>query len=126
MLQPTININSNFNSFNLLPLFERTINAVKRHLNTHNYTKLVCGIDYMCELIDDGRGACMTGFGQNVKPGNYIVWEQNNQSYCYQVQEVDYYFDPSDMWIAKLKPECCIRRSQESGVRSQETKPLSV
>ncbi len=98
-----MSINPNLDFFNCWQLFTYLINVIKQKLKTRNYTKLVSGIDYIFEWIDEGQAAYMTGSGAGVKPGNYIIWEANNQSYCYQVEEIDYYFDPSDMWIARLK-----------------------
>ncbi|QFS42994.1 hypothetical protein GXM_00467 [Nostoc sphaeroides CCNUC1] len=45
----------------------------------------------------------MTGIGKGIKPRDRIVLRQGCESSQYQVEEIDYYSDPSDMWIALLK-----------------------
>ncbi|WP_257236967.1 hypothetical protein [Nostoc sp. 'Peltigera malacea cyanobiont' DB3992] len=45
----------------------------------------------------------MTGVGKSVKACDRIILREGCESYQYQVEEIDYYSDPSDMWMALLK-----------------------
>ncbi|MBW4471950.1 MAG: hypothetical protein KME45_16310 [Stenomitos rutilans HA7619-LM2] len=45
----------------------------------------------------------MTGQGKGIKPNDYILLQLESISRCYQVEVIDYYSQPSDMWIALLK-----------------------
>ncbi|MEI2581633.1 hypothetical protein [Scytonema sp. PRP1] len=44
----------------------------------------------------------MTGQGKGIKRGDYIILCNGSQSCRYQVEEIDYYSEPPDMWIALL------------------------
>jgi len=44
----------------------------------------------------------MTAQCKGVKRGDWIILEDNGRSYRYQVEQIDYYSEPSDMWIALL------------------------
>lgn len=70
---------------------------------THNYTQLVSGEGYVFELIDGGIKGYMTSSGKGVKPGDYIVVADEVSSARYQVEKIDYYSNPPEMWIALLK-----------------------
>lgn len=72
----------------------------------HNYTHYESGIDYVFEAIDaSGAKGYMTGQGKGVKQGDGITLKQDNQQIRYQVERIDYYASPSDMWIALLVRE---------------------
>jgi hypothetical protein len=46
--------------------------------------------------------ASMTGQGRRVLRGDYILLQFGHKSALYQIQHVDYYSSPSDMWTALL------------------------
>ena len=46
--------------------------------------------------------ANMTGQGRRVLRGDYILLQFAQKTEVYQVQNVDYYSNPSDMWTALL------------------------
>lgn len=46
--------------------------------------------------------AYMTGQGRRVLRGDYILLQFGQQQTFYQVQNVDYYSNPADMWTALL------------------------
>lgn len=69
----------------------------------HDYSQLVAGQDYILEMIDEGMKAYMTATGKGIKPQDYIILQSNSQNYRYKVESIDYYADPSDMWMAVLK-----------------------
>lgn len=71
---------------------------------THYYTRYDAGVDYIFEpAIADGLGY-LTTQGGRVKRGDCIVLCDKANPHWYQVEEIDYYANPSDMWIAALKP----------------------
>jgi len=71
---------------------------------THNYTRYERDSDYFFELIEQGSKACMTGKGRGIKQGDYILLNNTTKAERYQVEKVDYYACPSDIWMALLKP----------------------
>ncbi|MEB3337151.1 MAG: hypothetical protein VKJ46_06810 [Leptolyngbyaceae bacterium] len=69
---------------------------------THNYTQSIPGKDYVFEWIDPISGR-ITGQGRGVRQRDYLVLKHDNTPICYQVEAIDYYADPADMWCALLK-----------------------
>lgn len=78
---------------------------VKRKVKTHDYRRSDRGSHYVFESTDDGIGGYMTAQGNNIQSGEYLLLQdEDRQNSClYRVEEIDYYSNPSDMWIAKLK-----------------------
>lgn len=77
----------------------------QRKVKFHRYTTSEFNEAYVLESIDkDLLTYCMTGFRTGIKIGDFIVTDKINHT-MYQVVNIDYYFDPSDMWIALLQ-EC--------------------
>jgi MioC protein len=70
---------------------------------THNYTRQRQSADYFFEGTEQGLEAYMTGQGRGIKPGDYILLGNATKPEHYQVEKVDYYACPSDLWIALLK-----------------------
>jgi len=66
---------------------------------THNLTKQSQSVNYEFEQID-GRRAQMTGYGKGIKPGDYILLAK--EEIRYQVEAIDYYSDPGNLWTALL------------------------
>jgi len=85
----------------LLKLFSAS--QSKNSHRTHDYRHLVWGSDYVFELLNTEMLASMTGIGEGIKADDYIILQKDGKSYRYQVQQIDYYSDPPDMWIAVLK-----------------------
>lgn len=74
-----------------------------RKTKTHDYTRYQSGIDYAFDPADpEGSKAYMTAQGGGMQVGDYIVLQENGQQTRYQIERIDYYLDPSDMWIALL------------------------
>ncbi len=69
---------------------------------THDYSKLVWGSDYVFDRLHKGMGGYMTGIGKAIKLGDYILLRHGCQVYQYQVEEIDYYLHPPDIYIALL------------------------
>jgi MioC protein len=96
-------MNLSFNIWNLLSIFDFPSHKSTQQKKIHDYSKFVSGIDYILETLQEPLKACMTGFGKDIKPGDYLLLLICNKSDYYQIEEIDYYSDPSDMWIASLQ-----------------------
>ncbi|WGV24473.1 hypothetical protein [Halotia branconii] len=98
-----INLSSNF--INSLPLLFSPVKRLSKKRKIHDYSHLVWGKDYVFESLNDGTEAQMTGMGKGIKPRDYIILQRGFETYRYRVEQIDYYSDPSDMWMALLKRE---------------------
>ena len=45
----------------------------------------------------------MTARGKGVKLNDYIILQIGSESHRYQVDKIDYYSNPPDMWMALIK-----------------------
>ena len=70
----------------------------------HNYTQYDAGADYIFEPSETEGLDYLISQGRNVKCGDCIVLGDNANPHPYQVEAIDYYSNPSNMWIAALKP----------------------
>ncbi|HEY9596380.1 MAG TPA: hypothetical protein V6D33_01760 [Cyanophyceae cyanobacterium] len=75
-----------------------------RPTKTHDFTRADQGKDYVIEFLKRSTKAYMTGQKKGLKPGDYLIVHNGTALCRYQVEEIDYYCSPSDMWIALLKP----------------------
>ncbi len=89
-------------------IFESLINFIlsiprkyPKH-RTYDFTGYVCGRDYVFEPTDDQKKGYMTAQCKGIKSGDYIILQSGSSSYQYQIEEIDYYSEPPDMWIALL------------------------
>lgn len=96
-------MNLSFSFLNKLVLVSSPVNQLKQKHKIHNYSQQVWGTNYVFERLNEGILGHMTGVGKGIKPGDCILIKKGCESYQYQVEEIDYYSDPSDMWIALLK-----------------------
>ncbi|SRR5579883_2399680 len=104
-------MSSTRSGINLSVIFVSLVNFIlskpkRQKHKTYDYTQFVCGRDYVFEAVDNGTKGYMTGQGKGIKRGDYIVLRNNansEESYVYQVEEIDYYSEPSDMWMALLQ-----------------------
>ncbi|MBD3881550.1 hypothetical protein IFO70_07265 [Phormidium tenue FACHB-886] len=76
---------------------------------THNYTRQIQGENYVIEaladepLLEDGADRfTMTAYGGSIKTGDFILLQQQGKKVCYLVEQIDYYCDQPDLWIARL------------------------
>ena len=90
-------------SFDFLSKAGSLQDQLKQHDKTYDYTQLVSGEDYVFEPIDGGIRGYMTSSGKGVKSGDYIVLADDVSASRYQVEKIDYYSNPPEMWIALLK-----------------------
>ena len=73
------------------------------HPKQHHYTHAEEGVDYQFEAIDRaGQRGYMTGQGRGVQVGDRVVLQHNHQAVNYQVEAIDYYACPADMWVGLL------------------------
>ncbi|BAY17687.1 hypothetical protein NIES2109_02690 [Nostoc sp. HK-01] len=96
-------MNLSFNFFNWLPLLIIPTNEPAQKYKTHDYSQFVKGRDYVFESINQGLEGQMTGVGKGIQPCDYIILRRGVELTRYQVEEIDYYADPPDMWMALLK-----------------------
>jgi len=96
-------MNVGFGFLSKLALTTSPINELKQKGKIHDYSQLVWGSDYVFEPRNEEVGGYMTGQGKSIKPSDYIILQHGSKSYKYLVEEIDYYSDPPDMWIALLR-----------------------
>jgi MioC protein len=92
-----------FNNFIGQPKIKIFFQGAKRKPKTHNYTKFVWGEDYVFESLDEGNEGYMTGYGKGIERGDELILSNGTDSFRYRVETIDYYSNPSNMWIAQLK-----------------------
>lgn len=71
--------------------------------NVHDYTKFISGRDYIFELIDGEMKGYLTGQGKGIERGDIILLPEGSGFSQYQVEQIDYYSNLPDMWLALLK-----------------------
>ncbi|MDF5738168.1 MULTISPECIES: hypothetical protein [unclassified Nostoc] len=96
-------MNLSFSFLNKIALVSSPATELKKKHKIHDYSQQLWGSDYVFERLNEGTIGYMTGIGKSIKPGERIILRQGSESYQYQVEEIDYYSDPSNMWIALLK-----------------------
>ena len=75
----------------------------RRQPKTHDYSRAQLGSDYIFETIEEGQQGYMTGQGQGMKLGDYVLLPDNSYPCQYQVEKIDYYCNQPDIWIALLR-----------------------
>lgn len=100
MLSTNFGINF-INTLAVLNFFVTKLKANKQ--KTYDYTNQVSGQDYMFESIDNHSKGYMTAQGKGIAVGDFINLQHGAEIYHYQVEQIDYYSNPSDMWTAVLK-----------------------
>ena len=94
-------------SFLKIPAWLSTIKLLptrsKPNHKTHDYTQSHGGDDYIFDPIEEGNGGYLTGQGRGIERGDYLILSDGSHCHRYQVEEIDYYSNPPDMWIALVK-----------------------
>lgn len=75
-------------------------------VKVHDYSQARGGADYLFEEVGGENLAYMTGHGKDIAEGDYLRLKQKGQTVTYQVQAIDYYALPEEMWIAALFRKC--------------------
>ncbi|MCC5614857.1 hypothetical protein LC605_07180 [Nostoc sp. CHAB 5836] len=96
-------MNLSFSFLNKLVLVPSSAKKLKQKNKLHDYSQKIWGSDYIFEPTNEGMIAYMTGIGKGIRASDRIILRQGCESYEYQIEEIDYYSDPPDMWIALLK-----------------------
>lgn len=79
------------------------LNQFKRPLKTFHHHPDDVNQEFVIDSIEDKPGFYqITAQGPRVKPGESIEIEQFGQYLTYQVDNIEYYTEPSDMWMAIL------------------------
>lgn len=91
-----------FGQANFREPLEPSFSRSKRKGKVHDYTGYQAGVEYVFEMTSQD-GGYMTGQGHNLKVGDYVLLSRGTKVDRYQVEQVEYYSQPSDMWIALLK-----------------------
>jgi len=69
---------------------------------THDYTGRGWGHDFTIQKIDKVNNILsMSGWGTGISKGDYLILPNKGETTRYQVKEIKYYNDPSDMWSMK-------------------------
>lgn len=100
MLSSKLGINF-INTWALLNFLIAKLKAKKQKI--YDYTGQVSGQDYVFEPIDDDTKGYMTAQGKGVAVGDFISLQNGAEVSHYQVEHIEYYSNPSDMWTAVLK-----------------------
>lgn len=87
---------------NFFKIFNVWIARLSRKPRVHDYTHLTPGINYVFESIGQGDSGCMTGYGKGIKVGDRLLLCPKGETVECQVEEISYYSDPPDMWMATL------------------------
>jgi hypothetical protein len=70
---------------------------------THDYTEGTWGHDYTIRaVIDGGRRLLLTGWGEGVRRGDFILLDNKGRSTRYRIDAIEYDRDPPDMWKATV------------------------
>ncbi len=92
--------------FNHIADFSIKVIAIKKDLKrqpkTHDYTQYSSNHDYIFEIAEREKCGYMTGQGRGINPGDYLILSSGSNTCRYQVESIDYYSNPPDMWIARL------------------------
>ncbi|QUY42431.1 hypothetical protein HRE53_11445 [Acaryochloris sp. 'Moss Beach'] len=75
-----------------------------RKQRTHRYNQGQLGTEFFLETSADTSVSYMTAQGPVVRPGDYIDIASPDGHLKFQVDEIEYYSDPADMWMAQLYP----------------------
>jgi hypothetical protein len=91
----------------LFPFFKGkytySVKSKRRQYQIHTYRNPKNCTTFVLEASkDDPLKFYMTGFGADIKTGDFIVIEDYGLSMAYKVESIDYYLDPPDLWMASL------------------------
>lgn len=70
----------------------------------HDYTFRTWGHDYIIGRVEDGgKRLHVSGWGEGIRAGHFILLPNGETSTRYQVSEIKYMRDPRDQWFAVLR-----------------------
>ena len=101
--------------FNWLWQFlDRCDRSRSKKYQIHDFRKFEPGEDYNFTLIDDAQ-AYINGQKKGLKVGDRLILPDGLSSMRYRIEDLDYYFIPSDMWVALVRK-----------VESSNTQPTKI
>jgi MioC protein len=80
-----------------------TRNKLKQQYKVHDYTQKYYNESYCFDSMDGDSWGYMTAQQHGVSKGDRILIVKDSRILQYEVEEIDYYANPSDMWIALLR-----------------------
>lgn len=87
----------------ILSLFHHSENSQEYTAKIHDYSNRESEVDYIFESAHEGLKGYLTAQDRGVKVGDRVILVQENDRNYYQVENIDYYSNPSDMYIALLR-----------------------
>ena len=70
-------------------------------MNTHDYSIREWGHDYnIIGIENEGLSIRIAGWGRGISNNDYIILKNGNDTTRYQIENIEYKRDPSDMWFA--------------------------
>ncbi len=71
---------------------------------THDYTVREWGHDFGIDTVAQGGEILKVhGWGKSIAAGHYLILPNGARTTRYEVEEITYFRDPSDMWKATLR-----------------------
>jgi MioC protein len=96
-------VNHNYFFNYIIGFFLKFLAIKKQQPKGHDYTQYDCNHDYIFEVAEQGNWGYMTGQGQGINQGDHLILSNGSNILRYQVESIDYYSNPPDMWIALLR-----------------------
>lgn len=93
----------------IITALERVVSR-PRPAKTHNFSDHLPG-EFAFDRVGENQ-AYMTGQKHGVLRGDYILLEFEQKTELYQIQTLDYYASPPDMWMALLLKVDAANRSR--------------
>ena len=87
----------------IFSLFFHRSTSRKDRAKIHDYSQYESGSDYIFELINEGSKGYLTAQNKGVQVGDRVILKHLDNRNYYQVESIDYYSNPPDMYIALLK-----------------------
>ncbi|WP_299486694.1 hypothetical protein [Acaryochloris sp. IP29b_bin.137] len=79
--------------------------SCQKPCKTYHYSSDQFPTGFVIHALEENMNTyTMTAQGAAVQPGDFIEITQPEQNAKYQVDHIEYYSEPSDMWIAILHP----------------------
>lgn len=70
---------------------------------THDYTERTWGHDFVVHKIwNEGRTLDVSGWGEGIEKDHFLILPNHGSTTRYVVTEINYRYDPPDMWHARL------------------------
>lgn len=74
----------------------------KGKIKTFSYDACNMGQTFVLDAISDTSVCLMTSQQVGVRSGDFVQINHPDKMTTYQIEEIEYYAEPSDIWMAKL------------------------